>query len=36
MAGKVTSKGADAFDFFVVGAPADAKPLEFKRQAAAQ
>ncbi|MBM3956010.1 MAG: tetratricopeptide repeat protein [Planctomycetes bacterium] len=36
MAGKVTSKGADAFDFLVVGAPADAKPLEFKRQAAAQ
>ena len=32
MAGKVTSKGADAFDFLIVGAPADAKPLEFKRQ----
>ena len=32
MVAKVTSKGADAFDFIVAGAPKDAKPLEFKRQ----
>ena len=32
MAGKVKSKGADAFDFSLVGAPKEAKPLEFQRQ----
>jgi len=31
MAGKVTSKGADAFEFLLAGAPADATPLEFVR-----
>jgi hypothetical protein len=32
MVGKVQSKGADAFDFTLVGAPKEAKPLEFQRQ----
>ena len=32
MAGKVESKGADAFDFTLAGAPKEAKPLEFRRQ----
>jgi tetratricopeptide (TPR) repeat protein len=32
MTGKVVSKGADAFDFTLSGAPADAKPLEFRRR----
>jgi tetratricopeptide (TPR) repeat protein len=32
MAGKVQSKGADAFDFMLAGAPKEAKPLEFQRQ----
>ncbi|MFM7077872.1 MAG: hypothetical protein ACKO3G_17660, partial [Planctomycetaceae bacterium] len=32
MMAKVTSRGADAFDFIVAGAPKEAKPLEFKRQ----
>jgi tetratricopeptide (TPR) repeat protein len=32
MVGKVQSKGADAFDFTLVGAPQEAKPLEFQRQ----
>ena len=32
MAGKVTSKGADAFEFTLAGAPADAKPIAFQRQ----
>jgi hypothetical protein len=32
MTGGVQSKGADAFDFTLVGAPKEAKPLEFQRQ----
>ena len=32
MVGKVQSKGADAFDFTLAGAPKEAKPLEFQRQ----
>jgi tetratricopeptide (TPR) repeat protein len=32
MAGKVASKGPDAFDFTLAGAPAGAKPLAFTRQ----
>ena len=32
MVGNVTSKGADAFDFTLVGAPKEATPLEFQRQ----
>jgi hypothetical protein len=32
MMGNVKSKGADAFDFTLVGAPKEAKPLEFQRQ----
>jgi tetratricopeptide (TPR) repeat protein len=32
MTGKVTSKGADAFEFMLAGAPADAKPIVFQRQ----
>jgi hypothetical protein len=32
MAGTVVSKGADAFDFSLFGAPKEAKPLEFHRQ----
>jgi tetratricopeptide (TPR) repeat protein len=32
MAGKVVSKGPDAFDFALAGAPADAKPIAFQRQ----
>jgi hypothetical protein len=32
MAGKVVSKGPDAFDFALDGAPADAKPIAFQRQ----
>jgi tetratricopeptide (TPR) repeat protein len=32
MAGKVVSKGPDAFDFALAGAPADAKPIAFVRQ----
>ncbi|MFN9369725.1 MAG: tetratricopeptide repeat protein [Planctomycetia bacterium] len=32
MAGKVAAKGADAFEFSLPGAPADAKPLLFERQ----
>jgi len=32
MVGSVVSKGADAFDFALVGAPKEAKPLEFRRQ----
>jgi len=32
MVGKVQSKGPDAFDFTLVGAPKEAKPLEFRRQ----
>lgn len=32
MAGKVTSKGANAFEFTLAGAPADAKPIAFQRQ----
>jgi hypothetical protein len=32
MVGNVKSKGADAFDFTLVGAPKEAKPLEFQRQ----
>jgi tetratricopeptide (TPR) repeat protein len=32
MVGKVQSKGSDAFDFTLVGAPKEAKPLEFQRQ----
>jgi hypothetical protein len=32
MAGKVASKGADAFEFTLAGAPADAKPIAFQRQ----
>lgn len=32
MAGKVTSKGPDAFEFSLPGAPAEAKPLLFQRQ----
>ena len=32
MVGKVTSKGPDAFECSLPGAPADAKPLLFKRQ----
>ena len=32
MVGKVQSKGQDAFDFSLAGAPKEAKPLEFQRQ----
>ncbi|MFM7137426.1 MAG: tetratricopeptide repeat protein [Planctomycetota bacterium] len=32
MSGKVASKGADAFEFTLAGAPADAKPIAFQRQ----
>ncbi|MFM8705510.1 MAG: tetratricopeptide repeat protein [Planctomycetia bacterium] len=32
MVGKVQSKGPDAFDFSLAGAPKEAKPLEFQRQ----
>jgi len=32
MAGRVVSKGADAFEFSLPGAPPDAKPLLFERQ----
>ena len=32
MAGTVVSKGADAFDFSLAGAPADAPPIAFERQ----
>ena len=32
MVANVTSKGPDAFDFLVEGAPKDAKPLQFSRQ----
>jgi len=32
MTGKVVSKGADAFEFTLAGAPADAKPITFQRQ----
>jgi len=32
MTGKVVSKGPDAFDFSLAGAPADAKPIAFQRQ----
>ena len=32
MVANVTSKGPDAFDFLVEGAPKDAKPLQFARQ----
>ena len=32
MVANVKSKGADAFDFLVEGAPKDAKPLQFARQ----
>ena len=32
MTGKVASKGADAFEFTLAGAPADAKPIAFQRQ----
>ena len=32
MTGKVASKGPDAFDFSLAGAPADAKPIAFQRQ----
>jgi tetratricopeptide (TPR) repeat protein len=32
MVGKVASKGADAFEFSLPGAPKDAKPLLFQRQ----
>jgi len=32
MVGKVQSKGADAFEFTLAGAPKEAKPLEFQRQ----
>jgi tetratricopeptide (TPR) repeat protein len=32
MAGKVVSKGPDAFDFALAGAPAEAKPIAFQRQ----
>ena len=32
MVGKVTSKGPDAFEFSLPGAPAEAKPLLFQRQ----
>jgi hypothetical protein len=31
MTGKVASKGADAFEFTLAGAPADAKPIAFQR-----
>jgi len=31
MVANVTSKGADAFDFALVGAPKEAKRLEFRR-----
>lgn len=33
MVGKVASKGSDAFEFSLPGAPADVKPLLFERQA---
>ena len=32
MVGNVKSKAADAVDFTLVGAPKEAKPLEFQRQ----
>ena len=32
MVGNVQSKGADAFEFTLAGAPKEAKPLEFQRQ----
>jgi hypothetical protein len=32
MVANVKSKGPDAFDFLVEGAPKDAKPLQFTRQ----
>ena len=32
MVANVTSKGPDAFEFLVAGAPKDAKPLQFTRQ----
>jgi hypothetical protein len=32
MAGKVVSKGADAFEFTLSGAPADAPPIAFQRR----
>ena len=32
MAGKVASKGGDAFEFTLAGAPVDAKPIAFQRQ----
>ena len=32
MTGKVASKGADAFEFTLAGAPADARPIAFQRQ----
>jgi tetratricopeptide (TPR) repeat protein len=32
MAGKVASKGVDAFDFTLSGAPPDSKPIAFQRQ----
>jgi hypothetical protein len=32
MAGKVASKGADAFEFTFAGAPTEAKPIAFQRQ----
>lgn len=32
MTGKVVSKGPDAFDFALAGAPAEAKPIAFQRQ----
>jgi tetratricopeptide (TPR) repeat protein len=32
MTGQVVSKGPDAFDFALAGAPADAKPIAFQRQ----
>jgi hypothetical protein len=32
MIGNVVSKGPDAFEFSLLGAPADVKPLAFERQ----
>ena len=32
MVGRVQSKGPDAFEFSLAGAPKEAKPLEFRRQ----
>lgn len=34
MSGKVVSKGPDAFDFSLTGAPAEARPIAFQRRAA--